>query len=465
MTRQRLLIDLGSLGASNALGKLLWSVSLVMMMRLLGPDDYGTVVVIWSIAGLLSPLTDLGLSQLLLREGARQPGLIRVLLCRSLLARAALGLLAIVLVVVVTRSGSGPLATIGVGVLALAAAAPLLDGVFLSATALAQSERRIGLLSVWRVTSFALVPLLLLGLYRILPGLPASALAFLLASAIGLIGFFVMRGNASPATAVVAPNWRDTLALARPFLFMSVAALSYGRAEVSVIGLHGSTTDAAFYHAAYQVVLLVFSLSEVVFTAVFARLYRANADIAMLARCWTPILRSLVMLCVLALPPLWLYADEVMMLLGGDDFASAGPVLRALLPMVAVLPLAASMNFLMLLDRPEQRARIDAVCVLVTVVILLFSASLGAVWAATAASFCYGVASAVAWFSVARLGLPLPWAKDFAKAVTIVLPAACLLAFDWPSWWLGAAAFLVAALTLLYASRYLRPHDLHDLAN
>lgn len=464
MSKRRLLFDLGSLGASNALGKLLWSVSLMIMMRILGPDDYGTLVVIWSIAGLMAPLTDMGLSQLLLREGTRQPAIIPHLLRRSLLARATLGGVSIIAVTAIVESGVGPVVTIGAGLIALIAAAPFLDGAFLTMTALAQSERRIGLLSVWRIASFALLPLLLLALHGALPGLTASAIAYLLASAVGMIGFFAMRGRMPPVAAPAA-SWRTTLAQARPFLFMSIAALSYGRAEVAAVGLFGTTVDAAFYHAGYQVILLVFSLSDVVFTAAFAGLYRANADRETLARCWPPLLRALLVMMVLSLPPLWWYADDVMTLLGGEDFAAAGPVLRALLPMVAMLPLAASLNFLMLLDRPDKRAAIDTACVLATVVlVLLLSASGSVVHAAMAASACYAVACAVAWFLVARLGLRLPWVKDAARAVLVALAASTLLMLDWPSWWLGAIAYVGVAAALLYAFRYLRLDDLRELA-
>ncbi len=464
MSKRRLLWDLGSLGASNALGKLMWSVSLVMMMRVLGPDDYGALVVIWSIAGLLAPLTDLGLSQLLLREGTRQPAMISHLLRRSLMARATLGLASILIATWAIRSGSGPLSMISAAVIGLVAAAPLVDGFFLTLTALAQSERRIGLLSAWRVAGFALVPLLLLALYRVLPGLPASAIAFLLASAAGITGFLVMRGRAPAVPGPPPPDWGSMLVRARPFLFLSVAALSYGRAEVAVIGLLGSPADGAFYHAAYQVVLLVFSLSEVVFTAVFADLYRANADPATLARSWPPLRRALMVVVVVALPPLWVHAGQVMMLLGGEDFSAAGPVLQALLPMVAMLPLAAAMNFLMLLNHPETRAAVDTGCVLTTVaLVFLVTPPGGAVYAAVAASTCYAAACAWAWWRVAALGLRLRWVKDAAYAVLITLPAALALAWDWPYWWMGAVAFVGAALALLYAFRYLRLDDLREL--
>ncbi len=465
MGRRRLLLDLGSLGASNALGKLLWSVSLMLMMRTLGPDAYGSLVVIWSLAGLLAPVTDLGLSQLLLREGARDPDRVRSLLRRSLLARTLLGGMAVALLATAAMLDIGGFGKLGIGVVALAAAAPLLDGFFLTVTPLAQAERRVGLLAAWRVASFALLPLLLLGLYRVIPALPASALAFLFASAVGLSGFFLSRGRSTLPAGTPEP-WRRTLTQSLPFLFMSLAALSYGRTEVVVIGLWGKTTDAAFYHAAYQVVLLVFSLSEVFFTAVFASLYRANAEPTALLRAWPPIARALSALAVLALPPLWWHAKDVMTLLGGADFSVAGPVLRALLPMVAILPLSAALNFLLLLNRPEHRAGIDSACVALTALLVALSALSGdVVLAALAASTTYIVACALGWFAVARLGLRLPWGADLARATVIAMPAALLMLPDWPVWWVGVGAYVGMATLLLYASGYLRLAHLRPLAD
>lgn len=442
---RRLLLDLGSLSLANILGKLLWALSLALAMRLLGTEQYGELVVIWSLAGLLAPQTDLGLSQLLLREGARRADVIPALLRAALIARIALGL---AIVLLLGLSADAGWSSLDRGMIMLAALGPIVDAAFLTATPLAQAEHRIRLLSGWRVLSFATLPALLWLVWRADGGIGGVALAWVIAASVGLAGFFLMRGQATGVETRVA-DWRSTLTQALPFLLMGMAAMSYGKLEVIILGTMTDPRQAALYHAAYQVLLLTFSAGDLFFAAIFAGLYRAQAQPARLARYWPSISRLLVALVVLALPMLWWHAELVMALVGGPEFAEAGAVLRGLLPMVAMMPMAGALHLLTLLDRPALRASLDGACVLLTAGI----AAVGAEWLqatglAWFASGVYLLTCLVAWRIVRNLGLELRWLGDLGRAVLSVSLALPVLALPL-TWWLSCAAYAAAACLLL----------------
>lgn len=466
---RRLLLDLGSLGASNAIGKLLWAASLMLMMRALGPDRYGQLVVVWSVAGLVAPLTDLGLSHFLLREGAREESRAPQLLRLGLALRVLLGIVVVLIAIGMSHMASAPGAGLPVLVLALAAAAPLFDAAFLTATASAQINGKITLLAGWRLTGFVLLALSLLLLLPHLDALTTSAGVHAGASFVALSGYFVCernRNRTAPLTgrATAAPI-RHTLLQARPFLFMGVAAIAYGKVEVAVLGVAADEQSAGYYHAAYQVVLLTFSIPEVLFTATFATLYRAGACPEQLLHRWRPIRRVLCAMTAIVAPPLFLYAQEIMVVIGGTPFAQAGSVLRCLVPMIALLPAAAAFNFLLLLDRPHERALIDTGCILGTAtVVLMLAPSFGVAAAAAGASLVYAAACIVALSRTGAAGIRLNWLADLLLALLVASPSVLLWLPSWPHWTIGAILQAAVAAGLLYLSGYVRLADLRTLA-
>ena len=457
------LLDLGSLGAANVLGKLLWAISLAMAMRLLGAQAYGELVVIWSVAALLAPQTDLGFSQLLLREGAREREFIPPLLRRALLARAVLGIAVVAALAV--GAGTTSFTALPPLIVALAAAGPLVDAVFLTATPLAQAEGRLRLYCFWRVASFALMPLLLLAAWTLGAGVAGVAGGWVAASVFGLAGFFIGRGRPPGLMPARSLPWRPTLARSLPFLLMGTVALSYGKLEVVVLGTVADPSQAALYHAAYQVLLLVFSASDIFFAALFAGLYRAHAAPDRLGLVWPQISRVLAALAALAFPVLWWHGESLMRLIGGEDFALAGSVLRGLLPMILLLPLGAALNFLTLLDRPGWRAALDFACVLATAMAaLFFAARLQASGLAWIASSIYGLTCLLAWMAARSLGLRLPWMRDTALALLSVSLALPVFWLAWP-WWSTALLFASAGIGLLVLFGRLGLQDLGRLAD
>lgn len=466
MTVRRFLWDTGSLGASNLAGKLLWALSLSIAMRVLGPNEYGRLVVIWSIAGILVPLTDFGLSALLLRDGARRSEMIAPLAIAATVTRFVLGLIIIILLVTTMALGgfdNGPPTTI-----ALAALGPLVDAGFLTATALAQVKHRVRALAVWRIIGMATLPLLLLCAGQTLDTVGIAS-SWVIASAIGLAGFLAtLYASRSDKEIAKTANWtvdvRQLLRAGLPFLLVGMASISYGKAEVAILGTLTGSEQGGLYHAAYQVILLVFSIGEILFAALNANLFRANANASLLAQKWPTIARILCTVAVVFAPILWMHSTPLMQLIGGREFHNAGPVLRALVPMILALPIAAALNFLVLLDRPLLRASLDAVCVVATAIAAALTTpfAIGAVGVAWIASVIYAGTCFIALWRAHRLGLRMPWVSDFGKAALAGLAAIGLLWIP-VHWLLTSAAYALTVLILLFVSRFLALADFGKL--
>lgn len=452
-----LVLSVGSLGAANIIGKLCWVLSLMLMMRALGPEEYGLLAAIWSLFGFIAPLTDLGLSQLLVRDGARDPSLRAYLLRGAVACRLVIGGVAVAGMLLLSAWLDGPFSHAGWLILFVAALPPLFDGAFQTATAVAQLESRLVLLSACRVFGFALLPLMLLySLFTYDNGVAAAG-SYAAASLIALLGFFVLRRNPEASTPLDSPlAFRRLARQALPFMFVSTAALAYGKLEVVAVGMIEGTAASAYYHLAYQVVLLAFSLPEVFFLAILANLYRVRGDVPRIERKWGPICDLMCAYCSIVLPGLVWHAADIVAFLGGEGFRGSAPVLWALLPMVALLPASTSMHFLMVLDQPARRAWIDLACVAITVPMVAMMTALGGVVpAAAVASAIYGAAVWVAWRVVAGMGLRLQWLRPMGLGILTVSPSFVCWALPWPTWWFGAVVQAMIASLLLIGTGFI----------
>lgn len=460
MTGRAFIIDLSSLGMANVFGKLLWALSLAIAMRLLGPDAYGQLVVIWSVAGILAPLTDLGLSSLLLREGARSPVTVGSLSRWAFAIRLVLG----TMVVGLLALGVIPLSvSLPASVIVLAALGPVVDGLFLTITAIAQVEQRVRLLAAWRIIGMATLPLLLLAASDALT-VSGAAAAWVIASAGAMIGFFstrAFRGKEliNDTKVAILPALRSSL----PFLLLGAASMSYGKLEVVVLGQVAGSREAALYHSAYQLILLAFSCADILFTVLNAHLFRARANPQVLAARWPPISRLLCTITALSAPVLWWNALPIMTLIGGPDFARAAEPLRALVPMLLVLPMAAALHFLVLLDRPIERAAFDTSCVVLTAILGLWSARWGAAGMAWTASGVYVSTCLAAWLRARQLGIELEWISNYVKVLLAAIAAAWLFWLPLP-WFVSTVLYPTIVMAILLGTRFLKMVDFSKLA-
>jgi O-antigen/teichoic acid export membrane protein len=459
----RTMLTLSALGAANAAGKLLWALSLALIMRYLGPRDYGVLVTLWSAAGLVAAATDLGLGQLLLREGARRPALAPLLLRRALGWKLALSAVAVGAGMLLVKAGILPWPSANIALAGVVLAAPLLDHFFTIATVASQLDGRLRSFALWRMASFMLLLAGVVVVIRLDAGMPAMGIAWLCASIAGLgaLGMHLRGSMRRAHAATVLPN--GTYRSALPFLVIGLLALAYGRADVTLLGSLDGPASAGRYHAAYQVILLVFSIPELLFTVVYPALYRLHGQTTGLDLAWTAITRWQVVIAVAVAPVLMVFGTDVVTLIGGNGFAGAGPILSSLALMVLALPLSSALHFLVVTDRVRTRTRIELGVVLASASAVAICALHGRVQlAALLVSVIYVGGCLVAWACLRRAGYAMRLAVVPVSKLVVALPLLAVLFL--PLHWLACSAlYAVTVLALALTSGFVGPHDFDAL--
>lgn len=460
---RRNLIALSALGTSNVVGKLLWAASLAIAMRYLEPQAYGLLVTLWSAAGMLAAGTDLGIGQLLLREGARQPGAASALLRHAFLLKSVVSVATVAVVCMLYLYG---VLDFGIGVIPLAIvfSAPLLDHFFTLATVLAQIRHRLPVLALWRVVTFASIFLGILAAIRHDAGLTGISLAWLAATLVGLCGLGWHLRKRSRCASPNVPGLGGTHRQALPFLAINLLALAYGRLEVLVLGTLGSPEFAGHYHAAYQVILLVYFVPELLFTVAYPALYQCHGNVAALSSAWRVITRWQAALALALAPVLLVFGTDIMALIGGKNFVTAGPILSALALMVTTLPVSSALHFLVLADKAALRMRIETgIICSSSVAIAVFALGRQPVMAAASAALLYSAGCLYAWYRLGGFGFRLPLLIVPWRILAAAFAAFWLLWLPLP-WWLCALFYMLCVISTMFLLRFIDLRELDHLS-
>lgn len=451
---------------SNVVTKVTWALSLIVLLRGLGSTDFGYLVVIWSISGLAFALSDLGTSQVLLRDGARNRELTRALAGKVFRLQVLLT---------------------GLIVAAVSATLWLLPGL----SGLGQHDKpfvivaNVLAIAIDRFQVFFTVLGQLVGNYRIYAGTRSAYFLVLLIvfviqryEGMNLIGCSiayllvtvlagVLMGGLSWRFLLPLPGigmadkdiaaWRDLLKSGVPFFGVMAMTLAYGRIEVAALGAWGNPEQAGLFHFDYQIILLGYSLSGIFFTVIFPHLYRRRGDRVALEADYLESGRWLGLFAWMIAPPLMLFAPDLLRLVGNAYVVSQTEVLRALVSLLLLIPGAATLNFLMASDLLKQRLGCEAIGVGISVIGTVYAALHGsALYAAYSASIGYA-ATVVFASRVVHMHLgfrPLILTRESLRFAVLALPTAMMVWLLPLDWWLGMPAYLVTMTLLLVLTRH-----------
>lgn len=256
---------------------------------------------------------------------------------------------------------------------------------------------------------------------------------------------------------------RGAIVQGTPFLLTMVLALAYYRVDTVLLGFLGSNEEAGIYSAQYQIILILYSISAMVFTVVFPDLYRRAHDHAYMQQRFRRIARYLHLLAWLVAPWLFSYANDIMTALGGEPFAAHSVGLRVLSVMLFLFLAAIALNFLTALDRLKARIYCELAALVITIVggvIAIPTYSISGM--AMVANLAYAVSGAGALVVLVRdhrtdLG---PVGSDFLRIGFAVAPVMVLFYFfGFPHWWQGVAVFLLLSLSSLTLLRFWDEED------
>lgn len=306
-------------------------VSIAVVTRYLGPDDYGRYTLALMYMQLFGVLADVGLYTTVVREISKQPSRTEelvgnVLTLRLLLAVGVIALAAAISLLL-------PYAP-DVRVAILLAGAPLLFGMLTSTfVGILQSRLRMGRAVVGDVAGRAValglvvaVASLDLGFYAVMGAAGGGALATLAVTRV------LTRRLASVRFRADRTVWRTLLVSALPLgLALAINAL-YFRADTLIISLYEPYEQVGLYTLAYRILELALVVGTVFLNTTFPLLSEAVARDEPRAR--RTIQLSTDLFVILGLPLLaggLVLAPQVIELAGGDEFEDAAEPLRILL--------------------------------------------------------------------------------------------------------------------------------------
>jgi O-antigen/teichoic acid export membrane protein len=320
-------IQLAGRGAVLAFGL----VSIAVLTRYLGPEDYGKYTLALMYMQLFGVLADVGLFTTVVREISRDQSRTEELVGNAIALRLVLS------IVVIALAASISLLLPyehQVRVAILLAGAPLLLGMLTTSfVAVLQSRLRMGRAVVGdvigRAVSLALVLAVAgfdLGFYAVLGAAAGGALATLIVTSTLTRQFAPVRPRVEPAV------WRSLLRTAVPLgLALAINAL-YFRADTLIISLYEPYSQVGLYTLAYRVLELALVVGTVFLNTTFPILSEAVARDE--ARALRTIQASTEVCVVLGAPLVaggLVLAPQIIDLAGGEDFHDAATPLRILL--------------------------------------------------------------------------------------------------------------------------------------
>jgi O-antigen/teichoic acid export membrane protein len=306
-------------------------VSIAVLTRYLGPEDYGKYTLALMYTQLFGVLADVGLFTTVVREISKDPARTEELVGNTIALRLVLSI-----VVIALAAGVSLLLPYEhqVRVAILLAGAPLLLGMLTTSfVAILQSRLRMGRAVIGdvigRAVSLGLVLAVVgldLGFYSVLGAAAGGALATLIVTS-------WLTRRFAPVRPLVQPEvWRALLKAAVPLgLALAINAL-YFRADTLIISLYEPYGQVGLYTLAYRVLELALVVGTVFLNTTFPIMSEAVANDEQRA---LRTIQASTEVCVVLGAPLvaggLVLAPQIIDLAGGDKFHDAAEPLRILL--------------------------------------------------------------------------------------------------------------------------------------
>ena len=315
-------------GKAAALG--IAAVSLALLTRYLGPDDYGRYTLALMLTTVLGVLADVGLFTTVVRDISRSPERSEELVGNALTLRLLLSLAVIVLAAAVSLLLPYDEQT---RIAVLLAGAPLMLGLLNSSLlTVLQARLRMDRAAVadvvGRAASLGLVLLVIaldLGFYAVIGAAAGGMLATLVVTFAFTRRLVRIRFLADTAV------WRRLLAASLPLGAALAINELYFRADAVIISIYRDVDEVGFYTLAYRILEITLAVGPIFLASVFPLL--SSYAVGDHPRMKRAIQRAWDVFLIIGLPLAAggaLLAPQIIDLAGGEDFADAAEPLRIL---------------------------------------------------------------------------------------------------------------------------------------
>ncbi|MBI2012919.1 MAG: flippase [Candidatus Colwellbacteria bacterium] len=405
--RQTILKNTFWLSLSEVIGRLLRAAIVIYAARVLGAAGFGTFSYVMGLASLLTAFSDLGMSPIVVREGAKNPELRARYFSTALGLTSLLALASAIIIIfgapLITKI---PVSQTLVLIVALVFVLDMVRGLVGSAIFRAQ-EKMEGEALVSIITQLALIGagFYLLAKFRSPESL---ALAYAVGSAVGLLlALYLIRSYIRQFIA------RFEKALIKPILSasipMSLAAILgvvMINTDIVLLGWLTDATNVGLFAAAQKPVTLLYAIPSLIAAGIFPALARFAGKDHNRFRLLNE--KSVVAVLLFALPHTigFLLAGEgIVNLLYGSEYSPASLTMKILaLTLITMFPMSMLSNGIFAYNKQKFLVKVGVVGVVVNALLdIILIPILGIAGCAIATISTQLVTASLIWFKMKRI--------------------------------------------------------------
>jgi O-antigen/teichoic acid export membrane protein len=307
---------------------LLGFVSVPLMTRHLGPEEYGRFVTVLSLIGIVSLLANGGIARVGIREYvAREPARRRTVLRSTLGLRLLLSSAAVILALAFAAANYRPLLVLGTLLLGVAALLGDLRTVYVIPL---MAALRLGTVSVLELCQQIVLVTLVVVLVAVGAGLLPFFAAVAIAAGVALVGTVVLtRADAGGLPTFGWDEWRALFGRAMPYaVAVAVGGVSF-RLTVILMSLVATEAQTGYYAVPFRIFEVLVGIATVLVSSAFPILARiAPRDPARLRGALQSTFEVVTIIGVGAAVLTAVGAELAIAILAGPEYAPAVPVLR-----------------------------------------------------------------------------------------------------------------------------------------
>ena len=316
--------------AGYGAGAVLTAATSVLLLRYLSVEDFGAYVTVTSLVAIVGGITEAGLGLVAQREwigatGPRERGAIVAAVIGMRLAATPLGVLVALGFGVVAGYEGALLAGI-----ALAGAGLVISNVAASLTVPLVAQLRLGAVTAAELARAAAI---MVGIVVVVVAGGSLAALFVAHIAGGLAMLAVTLGVLGSA-AVLRPSfewsrWRPLLAAAAPVAAAAVVNVIYLRLLVVLMSVLADPVETGLFSTSYRILEVFAAVPGLMMSAAFPILaYAGKDDEPRLAYALQRMIEAGLLVSGIIVLTLVVAAEPIVVLLGGDEYRDAAPVLQ-----------------------------------------------------------------------------------------------------------------------------------------
>lgn len=307
--------------------------AVALASRYLGLAEYGALTTAMAFAATFTVLTDLGVSTVAIREIARNPEEERDVLGAVLVAGAVAGVFAALLAVgamFVAYPGAENLEVRqGIAILLVQLVVAPVVGVARAHYTAVQRGWWLALGEVGlAVAMVAATAVVVIADWGFIAAVVAVASGYAVQALV--MGALVVRDRVLVFRARRETVWR-LLKLALPIAGMLVANYLYFRLDLLLLSWLKDDEAVGLYGLAYRVIEALMIVPSYLMLALFPEIARGTENRERLSQLITPALGAMAALALPVVALTAIFADQIVLIIGSEEFADAAPALRILM--------------------------------------------------------------------------------------------------------------------------------------